>query len=251
MISLMYRTLLYPCPDCRVHFKELIAKNPIKNGGRVEFTLYICGLHNQVNEKLGKPTFDCLKSLEYWGGDCGCMKDLQANRTAQENATYKRVYTNNHTHDPLLAKNPFINATINGTEAVTNSVVNTTTSDNSRVNASASEQISKTDKKASTNISASNNTEAVKLTENKLDPPANAIIPDPVVNTISLKNLNNTIVQSAVNTSTLASSHILNKTTGVPGPIKYKTIKRNLKNNNIESATIIMNNTDIKTTIKK
>lgn len=35
--------------------------------------LYVCELHNIVNERLGKDIFDCKNQLEAkWGGNCGC-----------------------------------------------------------------------------------------------------------------------------------------------------------------------------------
>ena len=34
--------------------------------------MYICDLHNIVNEALNKPKFDCKRAFDYWGGNCGC-----------------------------------------------------------------------------------------------------------------------------------------------------------------------------------
>ena len=50
----------------------MLEQYPIKYGSREELVEYICLLHNKVNERLNKPTFDCKKASGYWGGDCGC-----------------------------------------------------------------------------------------------------------------------------------------------------------------------------------
>ena len=63
---------LYPCEVCGGHFKKLLAKYPIKNNSRKELVYYLCGLHNIVNKRLGKPHFDCKKAFDFWGGGCGC-----------------------------------------------------------------------------------------------------------------------------------------------------------------------------------
>jgi Mitochondrial sulfhydryl oxidase involved in the biogenesis of cytosolic Fe/S proteins len=36
--------------------------------------VYLCKMHNIVNEMLGKPKFDCNPTNieQRWGGDCGC-----------------------------------------------------------------------------------------------------------------------------------------------------------------------------------
>jgi FAD-linked sulfhydryl oxidase len=48
---------------------------PVKNANREELVLYLCGLHNNVNERLNKPKFDCNKAFEFWGGNCGCHEN--------------------------------------------------------------------------------------------------------------------------------------------------------------------------------
>jgi FAD-linked sulfhydryl oxidase len=50
----------------------MLALYPIKDASKHEVVGYICFLHNKVNERLGKPIFDCDKAAGYWGGDCGC-----------------------------------------------------------------------------------------------------------------------------------------------------------------------------------
>jgi len=51
---------------------------PIKNGSRKEIVLYLCDLHNKVNQRLNKPIFDCQKAFDFWGGNCGCAADSQS-----------------------------------------------------------------------------------------------------------------------------------------------------------------------------
>jgi hypothetical protein len=63
---------LYACRDCGEHFTKLLEKYPIKNNSRDEVMEYMCFLHNKVNERLKKPSFECSKVAQYWGGDCGC-----------------------------------------------------------------------------------------------------------------------------------------------------------------------------------
>ncbi|QSL64465.1 hypothetical protein MERGE_001766 [Pneumocystis wakefieldiae] len=68
----------YPCSYCAQDFREWMSqeKNQAKVGGREELSLWICQAHNEVNRKLGKPIFDCLKWKERWrdgwkDGSCG------------------------------------------------------------------------------------------------------------------------------------------------------------------------------------
>lgn len=66
---------VYPCKICGKHFKEMLQNYPIKDSSREEFAYYLCDLHNKVNIRLGKPEYDCRKTFEIWGGDCGCNID--------------------------------------------------------------------------------------------------------------------------------------------------------------------------------
>jgi FAD-linked sulfhydryl oxidase len=66
---------LFPCQTCRGHFKKMLQDFPVKNANREELVLYLCGLHNKVNERLSKPIFDCNKAFEFWGGNCGCQEN--------------------------------------------------------------------------------------------------------------------------------------------------------------------------------
>lgn len=57
---------LYPCSECADHFRELIEKHPPRTESRKEFSQWMCEAHNIVNERLGKPTFDCSVVDERW-----------------------------------------------------------------------------------------------------------------------------------------------------------------------------------------
>lgn len=57
---------LYPCFYCAEDFREYMKKDKIKVTNRDEFGKWLCNAHNAVNEKLGKPTFDCNLWKERW-----------------------------------------------------------------------------------------------------------------------------------------------------------------------------------------
>lgn len=63
-------TKLFPCEECRGHFKELVSKFPPRVSSREEFGRWACEAHNIVNRRLGKKEFDCKRLEERW--DCGC-----------------------------------------------------------------------------------------------------------------------------------------------------------------------------------
>lgn len=41
-------------------------KNPPDVSGREQLSKWLCGVHNEVNERLGKDQFDCSRVLERW-----------------------------------------------------------------------------------------------------------------------------------------------------------------------------------------
>ncbi|KAI8834808.1 augmenter of liver regeneration [Chytriomyces cf. hyalinus JEL632] len=61
---------LYPCSYCADHLQKEIKKNPPKVSSSKEFSLWMCNVHNEVNERLGKPQFDCAKVFERWRDGC-------------------------------------------------------------------------------------------------------------------------------------------------------------------------------------
>ena len=47
----------------------------MQTGSREEVGQWMCDVHNIVNERLGKPHFDCTKLAETW--NCGCADELE------------------------------------------------------------------------------------------------------------------------------------------------------------------------------
>ncbi|KAF8489684.1 ERV/ALR sulfhydryl oxidase domain-containing protein [Gautieria morchelliformis] len=61
---------LYPCGECAAEFQLLLKKYPPQTSSRKAASLWLCYLHNQVNERLQKPLFDCANLDGTY--DCGC-----------------------------------------------------------------------------------------------------------------------------------------------------------------------------------
>ncbi|KAF8518932.1 ERV/ALR sulfhydryl oxidase domain-containing protein [Hysterangium stoloniferum] len=57
---------LYPCSYCASHLGECMKNNPPDVSGRAALSRWLCDRHNEVNERLGKPLFDCSKTDERW-----------------------------------------------------------------------------------------------------------------------------------------------------------------------------------------
>src|SRR6185503_5764349 len=47
------------CEECRDHAKQYIKTNPPNVRTDLDMFKYTCDFHNNVNTKLGKPTYDC------------------------------------------------------------------------------------------------------------------------------------------------------------------------------------------------
>ncbi|KAG8930163.1 hypothetical protein FRC03_006469 [Tulasnella sp. 419] len=61
---------LYPCGECAKEFQMLLKENPPQTSSRKAASLWLCYVHNLVNDRLKKPQFDCnLLDSTY---DCGC-----------------------------------------------------------------------------------------------------------------------------------------------------------------------------------
>ena len=55
----------YPCTYCAEDFQESLKKSPVEAESRTDLCLWLCKQHNQVNQKLGKPLFECnMKNLD-------------------------------------------------------------------------------------------------------------------------------------------------------------------------------------------
>jgi len=61
---------LYPCGECGEHFRGLLAQYPPQTSSRDAASQWGCFVHNQVNERLRKPEFDCKQIAETY--KCGC-----------------------------------------------------------------------------------------------------------------------------------------------------------------------------------
>ena len=57
---------LYPCSYCANHFRGEIKKFPPAVESNKDLSRWLCEIHNEVNERLGKPQFDCSRVLERW-----------------------------------------------------------------------------------------------------------------------------------------------------------------------------------------
>ena len=55
----------YPCPWCADDFQSNVEKTPVAAESRESLCMWLCDQHNRVNQKLGKPLFDCnMKNLD-------------------------------------------------------------------------------------------------------------------------------------------------------------------------------------------
>ncbi|KAH6614765.1 thiamine diphosphate-binding protein [Chaetomium sp. MPI-SDFR-AT-0129] len=52
---------LYPCWVCAEDFQQYLQTREVKAGSRAELGNWMCDAHNEVNRKLGKPTFDYIR----------------------------------------------------------------------------------------------------------------------------------------------------------------------------------------------
>lgn len=67
MLSLLQSLpTLYPCGYCGEHLGVEMQKNPPDVSGREQLSKWLCNVHNEVNERLGKSQFDCSRVLERW-----------------------------------------------------------------------------------------------------------------------------------------------------------------------------------------
>lgn len=66
----------YPCTECAAHFREMLKEHPVEPDNNKQLSLWLCRVHNIVNERLGKPSFECtLENLKERYGSCGCFDD--------------------------------------------------------------------------------------------------------------------------------------------------------------------------------
>jgi FAD-linked sulfhydryl oxidase len=65
----------YPCRECATNLKSEMKELPPVVDSRRNLEGWLCKLHNKVNERLNKPTFDCSLSSYRWRGLSGCQDD--------------------------------------------------------------------------------------------------------------------------------------------------------------------------------
>ena len=56
----------YPCSYCASHLQQELIEMPPKVESNEALSQWFCMIHNRVNERLGKPQFDCSRVLERW-----------------------------------------------------------------------------------------------------------------------------------------------------------------------------------------
>ncbi|KAL6758811.1 ERV/ALR sulfhydryl oxidase domain-containing protein [Haematococcus lacustris] len=66
----------YPCHYCAAHLQQQIQERPPDVTSNTALSQWLCVIHNEVNELLGKPAFDCSRVMERWrqgpsDGSCG------------------------------------------------------------------------------------------------------------------------------------------------------------------------------------
>jgi hypothetical protein len=76
---------LYPCGECATEFQQLLEKFPPQTSSRLSASAWLCFVHNQVNERLKKPTFDCAHLDDEY--DCGCGDDGDTPKTSSSTSS--------------------------------------------------------------------------------------------------------------------------------------------------------------------
>ncbi|KAJ8322802.1 hypothetical protein BDV3_006904 [Batrachochytrium dendrobatidis] len=56
----------YPCWYCASHLQEHIKSNPPQVDSNKDLSVWFCKVHNEVNERQGKPVFDCSTTFARW-----------------------------------------------------------------------------------------------------------------------------------------------------------------------------------------
>lgn len=86
------------CDECKVHAKEYIKSNPPNVKTDLDMFKYTCDFHNNVNTKLGKPTYDC--NLMLGAPTCStCSTKLPHDPNTPENP---KSVTNNIPNNEIL-----------------------------------------------------------------------------------------------------------------------------------------------------
>ncbi|XP_033118954.1 FAD-linked sulfhydryl oxidase ALR-like [Anneissia japonica] len=56
----------FPCNECAEDLREKLKTNEPDTRTQHKLSQWLCGLHNDVNRRLGKPQFDCSQVNERW-----------------------------------------------------------------------------------------------------------------------------------------------------------------------------------------
>ncbi|KAM6904471.1 FAD-linked sulfhydryl oxidase ALR [Xenentodon cancila] len=56
----------FPCEECAEDLRTRLKTNQPDTSSRHSLSQWLCGLHNDVNVRLGKPAFDCSRVDERW-----------------------------------------------------------------------------------------------------------------------------------------------------------------------------------------
>ena len=69
-------TKILPCPMCRVHFAEVLEKNPIELAlqSGPELFKWSVTVHNEVNVSIGKQVYTVEDAFNYWIGEMSIEK---------------------------------------------------------------------------------------------------------------------------------------------------------------------------------
>ena len=70
-------TRMYPCAECAEHFANIVAHKPPDVSSGTAFREWLCAVHNEVNDSLDKPQFNCAFVHARWSG-LDCTDDLNA-----------------------------------------------------------------------------------------------------------------------------------------------------------------------------
>jgi FAD-linked sulfhydryl oxidase len=70
---------VYPCRECAEHFQVLLQQFPPQLSSRESASQWGCHVHNQVNKRLEKPTFNCMDISDKYA--CGCAEDEEDQTT--------------------------------------------------------------------------------------------------------------------------------------------------------------------------
>ncbi|XP_053996713.1 FAD-linked sulfhydryl oxidase ALR [Hylaeus anthracinus] len=56
----------YPCYVCAEDLREQLKQSPPQTDSQKQLSYWLCDIHNEINEKLGKPRFDCNLVDQRW-----------------------------------------------------------------------------------------------------------------------------------------------------------------------------------------